>query len=55
MTRGHGRIAQLGQLELHLRLLGQLLLELAELALAEGAEPPGLWSGGAFFPLEPGR
>jgi hypothetical protein len=25
--------------------------ELAELALAEGAEPPGLWSGGAFFPL----
>ena len=28
--------------------------ELAELALAEGAEPPGLWSGGAFFPLEPG-
>jgi hypothetical protein len=27
--------------------------ELAELALAEGAEPPGLWSGGLFFPLEP--
>jgi hypothetical protein len=27
--------------------------ELAELALAEGAEPAGLWSGGAFFPLEP--
>ncbi|HEX4737626.1 MAG TPA: DUF1285 domain-containing protein [Allosphingosinicella sp.] len=27
--------------------------ELAELALAEGAEPPGLWSGGIFFPLEP--
>jgi hypothetical protein len=26
--------------------------ELAELALAEGAEPAGLWSGGAFFPLE---
>ena len=25
---------------------------LAELALAEGAEPPGLWSGGTFFPLE---
>lgn len=25
--------------------------ELAELALAEGAEPLGLWSGGAFFPL----
>lgn len=29
--------------------------ELAELALAEGAEPPGLWSGGAFFPLGTGR
>lgn len=27
--------------------------ELAELALAEAAEPPGLWSGGLFFPLEP--
>jgi len=27
--------------------------ELAELALAEGAEPAGLWSGGDFFPLEP--
>ena len=28
--------------------------ELAELALAEGAAPLGLWSDGAFFPLEPG-
>jgi hypothetical protein len=27
--------------------------ELANLALAEGAQPPGLWSGGVFFPLEP--
>ena len=25
--------------------------ELAELALAEDHEPPGIWSGGAFFPL----
>ena len=25
--------------------------ELAELALAEAHQPPGLWSGGAFFPL----
>lgn len=24
---------------------------LADLALAEGAEPPGLWSGGVFFPF----
>jgi hypothetical protein len=28
--------------------------ELAEIALAEGATPPGVWSGGVFFPLEPG-
>ena len=27
--------------------------ELAELALAEGGAPPGLWSRGAFFALEP--
>jgi hypothetical protein len=27
--------------------------ELAELALAEGNDPPGLWSDGAFFALEP--
>jgi hypothetical protein len=26
--------------------------ELANLALAEGGEPPGLWSGGVFFPLD---
>ncbi len=26
--------------------------ELAELALAEGGNPPGIWSNGAFFPLE---
>jgi uncharacterized protein len=27
--------------------------ELAEIALAEGAEPPGVWSGGTYFALEP--
>ena len=27
--------------------------ELAEIALAEGNDPPGLWSNGSFFPLEP--
>ena len=27
--------------------------ELANLALSEGANPPGLWSGGMFFPLDP--
>ena len=26
--------------------------ELANLALAEGGDPPGLWSGGAFFAME---
>ena len=26
--------------------------ELAEIALAEGHEPLGVWSDGAFFPLE---
>ncbi|HEX5237021.1 MAG TPA: DUF1285 domain-containing protein [Sphingomicrobium sp.] len=26
--------------------------ELAELALAEGAAPPGIWSSGTFFPLQ---
>ena len=28
--------------------------ELVELALAEGADPPGVWSSGAFLPLEGG-
>lgn len=27
--------------------------ELAEIALAEGADPPGVWSDGCFFPLTP--
>ena len=30
-----------------------LYYELAELALAEGKEPAGVWSGGTFFRLEP--
>jgi len=30
-----------------------LYYELAEIALAEGEEPPGVWSNGCFFPLEP--
>lgn len=29
--------------------------ELAELALNEGKEPPGLWSNGCFFPLDDQR
>ena len=29
--------------------------ELAELALAEGGDPPGVWSNGAWFPLEQQR
>jgi hypothetical protein len=27
--------------------------ELAEIALGNGSQPPGVWSDGAFFPLEP--
>jgi hypothetical protein len=26
--------------------------ELAELAIAEGGDPPGVWSDGTFFPLD---
>jgi hypothetical protein len=37
------------------RLARPVYYELAELALAEAAEPPGLWSGGVFFALEPLR
>jgi uncharacterized protein len=29
--------------------------ELAELAIAEGADPAGIWSGGIFFPLDNGE
>jgi hypothetical protein len=29
-----------------------LYYELAEIALAEGHEPPGVWSDGCFFPLQ---
>lgn len=36
---------------LEARIARPVYYELAELALAEGGEPPGLWSGGAFFPL----
>jgi hypothetical protein len=32
-----------------------LYYELAEIALAEGANPPGIWSDGAFFALDPGE
>jgi hypothetical protein len=28
-----------------------LYYELAEIALAEGHDPPGVWSDGCFFPL----
>jgi len=30
-----------------------LYYELAEIALTEGHDPPGVWSDGAFFPLSP--
>ncbi len=40
---------------LEARLARPVYYELAEIALSEGAEPAGVWSGGAFFPLEPAR
>jgi uncharacterized protein len=33
------------------RLARPVYYELAEIALGEGADPPGLWSGGAYFAL----
>lgn len=35
------------------RLARPVYYELAALALEEGADPPGIWSQGAFFPLGP--
>jgi len=40
---------------LEARLARPVYYELAEIALGEGAEPPGVWSEGAFFALEPAR
>ena len=34
------------------RIVRSVYYELAEIALAEEASPPGVWSGGTFFPLE---
>lgn len=36
---------------LEAELTRSLYYELAELALAEGSNPPGIWSAGTFFPL----
>ncbi len=38
---------------LEAELVRPLYYELAEIALAEGHNPPGVWSDGAFFPLVP--
>jgi hypothetical protein len=38
---------------LRARLARPVFYELADLAIAEGREPAGLWSGGAFHGLEP--
>ena len=37
---------------LEAELTRSIYYELAELALAEGADPPGIWSCGNFFPLD---
>lgn len=38
---------------LEARIARPVYYELAALALDEGGDPPGLWSGGAFLPLAP--
>jgi uncharacterized protein len=38
--------------DLEAELTRSLYYELAEIALAEGADPPGVWSSGAFFRLD---
>ena len=38
--------------ELEAELVRSVYYELAELALAEGHDPPGIWSNGLFFSLE---
>jgi uncharacterized protein len=38
---------------LQAELARSIYYELAEIALAEGEKPPGVWSDGCFFPLEP--
>jgi hypothetical protein len=38
---------------LEARLARSVFYELVEIAIEEGAEPPGIWSGGEFFLLEP--
>ena len=37
---------------LYARLARPLYYELADIAIAEGSDPPGVWSGGVFFALE---
>jgi uncharacterized protein len=51
---GHGPSPRLSVRHgLEAELTRPVYYELAELALAGGDEPPGIWSDGAFFPLEP--
>ena len=40
---------------LEAELVRPVYYELAEIALAEGHDPAGIWSNGAFFPLEEGE
>jgi hypothetical protein len=41
--------------ELEAELTRPVYYELADFALAEATDPPGVWSGGAFFPLDGSR
>ena len=50
----HGPSPRLGVRHgLEAELSRAIYYELAEIALAEGHDPPGVWSDGAFFPLSP--
>lgn len=59
LGRGHplrlqGEIPLLGVRDgLEASLARPVYYELAELALNEGGDPPGVWSNGCFFPLQP--
>ncbi len=52
--RLEGEVPLLGVREgLEASLARPVYYELAELALGEGGNPPGVWSDGCFFPLQP--
>ena len=49
---GSGRRRTAERLEEEAELSRPVYYELAQIALSEGSDPPGIWSGGAFFRLD---